>query len=74
MKPTACISCKFFKIEDQFQGYCRVHVRETGNKAAEKPRVKTQDYCAKWADCGQQYHIRLGWIRSREEKGGNPPH
>ena len=62
-----CMSCKFFKIEDTHSGYCRVQVRESGNKEAPRPMVKKDDSCEKWQDCGQQYYIRLGWVRSQEK-------
>ena len=67
MKPT-CIKCKFFKIEDTRSGYCRVKGRETEEKTSPRPLVQLEDTCEKWTDCGQQYHIRLGWIRSREAR------
>lgn len=65
MKST-CIRCKFFKIEDTMNGYCRVQVKETGNRNGLKPMVNLDDSCDKWADCGQQYYIRRGWIKSQE--------
>lgn len=64
MKST-CMNCKFFKIEDSMSGYCRVKIRETCNKKADKPMVRQNDVCNKWADCGQQYYIRLGWVKSQ---------
>ena len=67
MKST-CMNCKFFKIEDSMSGYCNVHSRETGNKSADKPLVNQDDSCDKWADCGQQYYIRLGWVKSQNKK------
>lgn len=70
---STCMSCKFFKIEDVMSGYCRVQVRETGDKKAPKPMVKQDDTCHKWADCGQQYYIRLGWVRSQETQQGKKP-
>lgn len=72
MKPT-CINCKFFKIEDILSGYCRVQVHETGDRNSDRPTVKLEDTCTKWADCGQQYHIRLGWIRSQKQNQENSP-
>ncbi len=63
-----CLSCKFYKVEDALSGFCRVIVRETGNRDAEKPMVRADSACDKWVDSGQQYYIRLGWIRAQEEK------
>ena len=67
MKST-CMKCKFFKIEDSTSGYCNVQARETGDKNADKPMVKQVDSCDKWADCGQQYYIRLGWVKAQNQK------
>jgi len=25
-----------------------------------------EDVCDRWKDCGQQYYIRKGWIKGRE--------
>ena len=67
MKST-CMNCKFFKIEDSISGYCKVQIRETGDKNANKPMVQQGDSCDKWTDCGQQYYIRLGWVKSQDKK------
>ena len=67
MKST-CMSCKFFKIEDSMSGYCKIQARETGDKNTLKPMVKHDDSCDRWIDCGQQYFIRLGWVKSQNEK------
>jgi len=72
MKAT-CMSCKFFKIEDAMSGYCRVNVRETGDRNAPKPMVRQDDTCDRWVDCGQQYYIRLGWVKSRGKEEKNIP-
>lgn len=66
MKST-CMSCKFFRIEDTMSGYCRVQKHETGDKNAPRPMVKQDDSCSKWSDCGQQYYIRLGWVKSQDK-------
>jgi len=63
MKST-CISCKYYKIEDALSGYCRVESRESGDRSAHNPMVRQDDSCRKWLDCGQQYYIRLGWIKA----------
>lgn len=62
---STCMRCKFYKIEDAMSGYCRVLVRETGDAKAHRPMVKKDDTCEKWVDCGQQYYIRLGWLKSQ---------
>lgn len=68
MKST-CMSCKFFKIEDTMSGYCRIKVRETGGENNPQPMVGKGDTCASWADCGQQYYIRIGWVKSQQKRG-----
>jgi len=62
------MSCKFFKIEDTMSGYCLNQIRETGDRNAPRPMVKLDNSCNKWADCGQQYYIRLGWVKSQNEQ------
>ena len=67
MKST-CMSCKYYKIEDALSGYCRVELKETGNRNGQKKLVRQDDSCSKWSDCGQQYYIRLGWVRALNTK------
>lgn len=59
-----CMSCKYFKIEDPQSGYCRVSDTVAGKMSAPKKMVRAGDTCEKWEDCGQQYYIRLGWIKA----------
>ena len=63
-----CLSCKFFRVRDAATGICRVHIAETGDRNADKPAVATRDHCAKWQDSGQDYYIRLGWIKNLEQQ------
>lgn len=72
MKRT-CMRCKYFKIEDPVSGLCRVPEREPGSSSAARRIVRGDDSCEKWVDCGQQYYIRLGWIKaySARESGIN---
>ncbi len=63
---TTCLSCKFYKVEDALSGFCRVIVRETGDRNAERPMVRADHACDKWVDSGQQYYIRLGWIKAQQ--------
>lgn len=73
MKST-CLRCKFFKIEDRVSGYCKVQIRETGVDNASRPLVMHDHSCDRWTDCGQQYYIRLGWLRSQEKQEKGIPH
>jgi len=65
-----CLGCKHFRLEDIHSGICRL---EKNGKPY--PRKLHSDICAQWTGCGQQYFIRLGWIKSKkaeeEEKKGS---
>ena len=63
-----CLSCEYYRVKDVESGICRVLVKETGDRNADKPRVLAESTCGKWADSGQQYYIRKGWIRGQQEK------
>ena len=66
-----CMNCKYFKIEDEFTGYCRVAVYGKKEKKTEQnPMVLQDNFCEKWQDCGQQYYIRLGWLKAQKKKAG----
>jgi hypothetical protein len=68
MKNSICMSCKFFSMKNSTVGICRVLSRESGDKNAPKPEVQVTQTCEKWQDCGQQYYIRLGWIKSQNRE------
>lgn len=57
-----CLSCKFFRLEDVASGICRVEKVEGGAY----PKKPKDDCCGRWRDSGQQYYIRVGWIKGRE--------
>ncbi len=65
---TSCLNCKFYKVKDALTGYCRALTKKTGDKEAGQPLVREHDSCREWIDCGQQYHIRLGWIKAFNKK------
>jgi len=57
-----CLNCKKFRLVDVQSGLCR------HNKGITPYPVKTtEETCGKWEDAGQQYHIRLGWIKKNQE-------
>jgi hypothetical protein len=65
-----CLRCKFFRLDNDRSGVCRVD-REL---APHYPCKDTEETCSRWHDCGQQYYIRLGWLKralaeAEEEKG-----
>jgi hypothetical protein len=48
-------------LEDIHSGVCRVQ-----KEARPYPMKLHGDVCDRWSDCGQQYYIRTGWIKSKE--------
>ena len=56
-----CLSCKYFRLETVDAGICRV----LKNIDKNYPVKNQTDDCVKWQDCGQQYYIRLGWIKAQ---------
>ena len=56
-----CLRCKSFRLVDELVGLCRVD-KDTN---PELPEKKLQDTCERWKDCGQQYYIRLGWLKNK---------
>lgn len=60
-KPQICLRCKYFRLETIDTGLCRVDKDTDKNY----PLMHPNDHCAKWRDCGQQYFIRLGWIKAK---------
>ena len=61
-----CLSCKFYRLENAESGVCRVDKELTTNY----PRKDTDDQCLRWRDSGQQYFIRIGWIRAKKAADG----
>ena len=59
-----CLSCKWFRPEDQFTGRCRVEKGRVDHK--KYPIMKHDDCCEQWKDAGQQYFIRLGWVNNQK--------
>ena len=57
------MNCKVFRLEGTQSGICRV------DKTVEHYPVRgIKDSCDMWIDAGQQYYIRLGWIKKTLEK------
>ena len=55
-----CLSCRHFRLEDIHSGVCRVRPGSTPY-----PMKLHSDLCDLWRNCGQQYYIRTGWIKSK---------
>lgn len=56
-----CLSCKFFRLVEAESGLCRVEKMADSDYPARHP----DGSCGKWRDSGQQYFIRLGWLKAR---------
>ncbi|TKB09331.1 hypothetical protein [Desulforhopalus sp. IMCC35007] len=63
-----CLRCKFFRLKSVDGGVCRNEKDSSGNYP---PKVNT-DQCSFWEDCGQNYFIRQGWIKSQAKEGNDP--
>jgi hypothetical protein len=62
LQERTCLNCKTFRLEDTQSGICRV------DKTVESyPMKGIKEGCERWVDAGQQYHIRLGWIKKTSE-------
>jgi hypothetical protein len=57
-----CLRCKFYRLKDVDNGICRV------DKEIERdyPTKLNEDNCSRWKDSGQQYFIRVGWIKAQK--------
>jgi hypothetical protein len=60
-----CLSCKFYRLDDIDSGVCRVEKECSANY----PKKRTADQCQRWRDSGQQYFIRIGWIKAEKAEG-----
>lgn len=57
-----CLRCRHYRPVDVSTGKCRL---ERGViEPAAYPQMKHEDSCASWKDAGQQYYIRLGWVKN----------
>jgi predicted RNA-binding protein (virulence factor B family) len=62
-----CLHCKLYRLDDISSGVCRL------KKDVVYPLKRNEDCCPSWRDCGQQYYIRLGWIKARKEAAKSAP-
>lgn len=62
-----CLRCNFFRLKSKTTGCCRKEKNSTG--AYEQKGIT--DKCSFWQDCGQNYFIRKGWIKSQEDLADN---
>ena len=59
-----CLSCRHYRPVSLDGGLCRVQKEES----AAYPSKKHEESCLLWKNCGQQYYIRVGWLRRQQEK------
>jgi len=58
-------------MQSSSEGTCRKITQRTETKTDERTQQVATDYsCEQWQDCGQQYYIRLGWIKGQAKKEG----
>ncbi len=60
-----CLSCKHFRLIEITNGICRVVKKD---RVEDYPVKKNDDSCELWKNCGQQYYIRLGWIKKSSQQ------
>lgn len=60
-----CLSCKNYRPLGQLSGCCRVD-RQTLS-ASQYPLMRHDECCERWKDGGQQYYIRVGWLKKLNE-------
>ena len=59
-KPT-CLSCTHYRPTGVTVGRCRLDRGKIDPSVY--PVMAHEDCCESWQDAGQNYHIRVGWIR-----------
>ncbi|MGL1931872.1 MAG: hypothetical protein OCC45_08940 [Desulfotalea sp.] len=61
-----CLRCKKFRLVDEQTGKC------TQKIDGETVRCEKgiDDTCENWQDSGQQYYIRLGWLKNKKSQSG----
>ena len=62
-----CLSCKFFRIRKSQAGLCRWTDRTASKAATTRPEVSLEHCCDNWEDAGQEYYIRLGWLKFKQQ-------
>jgi len=64
IKEHNCLACSFFRLKDTEAGVCKVDKDVRPHYPVKKP----VESCTKWQDAGQQYHIRLGWLKNKKNE------
>jgi len=63
-KDGTCLSCTNYRPKFIDKGICRVD----RDLKPDYPVTLAEDGCAMWFSCGQQYYIRVGWIKGQKAK------
>ncbi len=58
-----CLSCEYFRPKTVTQGVCRLEKSTFPNY----PVMGLEESCEKWKTSGQQYYIRVGWLKRQRE-------
>lgn len=58
-----CLSCKYYRLMSEVEGLCKVDRKNSQKK--EYPKRDNHEICDKWTSCGQNFYIRMGWIKSK---------
>lgn len=56
-----CLSCQNFRPKNTENGVCRLDKSLFPNY----PVMKHNDTCTAWRTSGQQYYIRVGWLKKQ---------
>lgn len=62
IKEHNCLACTFFRLTDTETGSCKVDK----SLRPDYPLKKPEESCELWQDAGQQYYIRLGWLKNKK--------
>jgi hypothetical protein len=63
-----CLSCQFFRPKSTEDGLCRLDK----GKFPDYPVMAHTDTCPAWKTSGQQYYIRVGWLKKQLEQSAEP--
>lgn len=64
LKEQNCLACTHFRLTDMVVGTCKQDRTVKPNY----PVKKHEETCGKWQDAGQQYYIRLGWLKNKKQE------
>lgn len=59
-----CLRCKNFRLVDESIGKCKQKV----DGVTVRTEKGLEESCENWQDSGQQYYIRLGWLKNKKSE------